>query len=211
MFSNYSKTQILNTMFKGAIYVQPAHLYVGLSTTDPLADFSGLTEVAGNAYARQQCDAWTVAQPNVSNTNVINFPQATGNWGTPRFFFVSDALAAGNYIARGPIVYPNTLVPFGSDEVADAIYAPGNTFVNGDKVIFYGNSLPANLSGNTTYYVVNSNDTGDSFQVSLTSGGAVVAGIGAGHGMVGKDFSQPVIFNNTVSFAAGQLIGTIEG
>src|SRR5690242_13417426 len=103
MFSNYSKTQILNTMFKNAIYTQPAHLYVVLITTDPLADFSGLTEVAGNAYARVQCDAWTVAQPNVSNTNQVNFPQATGPWGTPRFWFVADASTLGNYICRGPL------------------------------------------------------------------------------------------------------------
>lgn len=213
MLCNYAKQQALNTLFKGVVYSQPLHLYVGLSTTDLLADASGLTEVTGTNYARVICDAWTVtATGQVSNTNPVSFAQAGATpWGTPIQFFVADALTLGNIIARGPIVYPNTQVVFGSDDAADGIYAPGHTFNNGDQVRFYGFALPTNISGNTSYFVINKNVTGDFFQISLTAGGAAVTGIGDGHGLVGKDFAQAVVLNNTLSFAAGQLVGQIEG
>lgn len=214
MFINATKQAILNHFFKGTAYVQPAHLYVGLSTTDLLADGSGITEVTGTSYARVQTDLWTISAPNqVANTNAVTFPQAGGSWGTPIQFFVADALTLGNYLARGPIVYPNTLVPFVYDhQTANVFYVPSLGFTNGQNVRFYAQSLPSNVSGNTSYFVISASTANDSFQISLTNGGAAVAaGAADGHGFVGQDFSQPVVLNNTVSFAAGQLVGLIEG
>lgn len=212
MFIDYAKEAILNHFFKGTVYTQPTNLYVGLSTTDLLHDGSGLTEVTGNAYVRVQNNSWTVTNPNqISNTNAVTFPQATGSWGTPIQAFVADASTAGNLIARCPIVYPNTLVPFIADHTANVIYVPSVGFSNGQNVRFYAQNLPSPISGNTSYFVISVNTTNDSFQLSLTSGGAAITLTADGHGFVGQDFSQPVVLNNTVSFAAGQMIGIIEG
>lgn len=212
MFINFAKTAILNHFFKGTIYTQPAHLYVGLSTTDLLADGSGVTEVTGINYARVQTDLWTISGGNqVTNTNAVTFAQAGGSWSTPIQWFLNDALTAGNYLCRGPIVYPSTLVPFIADHTNNVVYVPSVGFTNGQNVRFYAQSLPSGISGNTSYFVISVSTTNDSFQISLTSGGAAVTITADGHGFVGQDFSQAVVLNNTVSFAAGQLIGLIEG
>lgn len=212
MFIDAAKQSILNHFFKGTAYVQPTHLYVGLSTTDLKADGSGITEVSGFAYARVLHDTWTISAPNqVVNSGAITFPQATGSWGTPVQFFVADASTAGNLLARGPIVYPNTLVPFIADHTANLIYVPSIGFTNGQNLRFYGQSLPTPISGNTSYFVISANTTNDSMQISLTSGGAAVTITADGHGFVGQDFAQAVVLNNTVSFADSQIIGIIEG
>lgn len=212
MFLDFTKMAALNHFFKGTVYTQPTHIYVGLSTTDLLHDGSGLTEVTGTGYARVICDAWTITSPNqVSNTGAITFAQAGGSWGTPIQWFGADALTGGNLLFRGPIVYPSTLVPFIADHTANVIYVPSIGFTNGQNVRFYAQTLPSPISGNTSYFVISANATNDSFQISLTSGGAAVTLTADGHGFVGQDFSQPVVLNNTVSFAAGQIIGLIEG
>lgn len=212
MFIQYAKLAILNHFFKGTVYTQPAHLYVGLSTTDLLQDGSGVTEVTGTSYARVQTDSWTVTSPNqISNTGAVTFPQAGGSWGTPIQWFLNDASTAGNYLCRGPIVYPSTLVPFIADHTANVIYVPSIGFTNGQNVRFYAQTLPSPISGNTSYFVISVNTTNDSFQISLTSGGAAVTITADGHGFVGQDFAQAVVLNNTVSFAAGALLGYIEG
>lgn len=212
MFIQYAKLAILNHFFKGTVYTQPAHLYVGLSTTDLLADGSGVTEVTGTSYARVQTDSWTVTSPNqISNTGPVTFQQAGGSWGTPIQWFLNDASTAGNYLCRGPIVYPSTLVPFIADHTANVIYVPSIGFTNGQNVRFYAQALPSPISGNTSYFVISVSTTNDSFQISLTSGGAAVTITADGHGFVGQDFAQAVVLNNTVSFAAGALLGYIEG
>lgn len=212
MFIDFCKQAILNHFFKGTVYTQPTNLYVGLSTTDLLADGSGITEVTGTGYARVINNSWTITAPNqVSNTGAVTFAQAGGAWGTPIQWFMADALTLGNKLCRGPIVYPNTLVPCVVDHTANVIYVQSIGFTNGQNVRFYAQSLPAGISGNTSYFVISVNTTNDSFQISLTSGGVAVTITADGHGFVGQDFSQPVVLNNTVSFAAGQLIGIIEG
>lgn len=180
-----------------------------MSTTDLLHDGSGLTEVSGSAYARVICDGWTISGNQVSNTAAITFAQATGSWGTPIQWFAADASTAGNLLARGPIVYPNTLVPFVADATNDTLYVPNLGFTNGQNVRIYAQTVPSGLSGNTSYFVISA--TADSFQVSLTSGGAAVNITADGHGFVGQDFAQAVVLNNTVSFAAGQIVGVLEG
>lgn len=214
MFIDFAKQAILNHFFKGTVYTQPTHLYVGLSTTDLLADGSGITEVTGTGYARVVTDAWTVTAPNqISNTGAVTFAQAGGSWGTPIQWFLADALTTGNKLCRGPIVYPSTLVPFVSDHTANVIYVPSIGFTNGQNVRFYGQGITATTvpNGNTSYFVISVNTTNDSFQISLTSGGVAVTLVADLHGFVGQDFSQPVVLNNTVSFAAGALLGFIEG
>lgn len=211
MFIDYAKTAILNHFFKGSVYTQPTHIYVGLSTTDLLHDGSGLTEVStsGTSYTRVIADSWTISGNQVSNAAAITFAQASGPWGTPIQWFASDAATAGNLLARGPIIYPSTLVPFVAQASNNDLYVPSNPFSNGQNVRFYGQTLPTGVSGNTSYFVISV--SADTFQISLTSGGAAVDITADGHGFVGQDFSQPVVLNNTVSFAIGQLVGIMEG
>lgn len=77
-------------------------IYIGLSSTAPNADGSGITEPSGNGYARvligasNQSLTQKFGEPvdGVITNNVdIYFPESTGSWGDPltHFFFASSA------------------------------------------------------------------------------------------------------------------------
>jgi len=95
--------------FKGTADTQPTHIYVGLSTTDPLQDGSGITEPSTGGYARVICDSWTVsgsitnqnsvadaAGVNAQNTSEIDFGTPSADWGTIAYAFTADASTSGN-------------------------------------------------------------------------------------------------------------------
>jgi hypothetical protein len=78
-----------------------ATAYIGLMTTAPAADGSGVVEPVGNAYARvavtNNLTQWPAAVARVkTHANDIVFPQATGTWGTITHVGVFDALSGGN-------------------------------------------------------------------------------------------------------------------
>ena len=59
-----------------------------------------------------------------------------------------------------------------ADNTTDFITLSGNTLVNGDTVVFGATTIPTGLATGTVYYVVN--QSGNTFQVSTTSGGSAV-------------------------------------
>lgn len=101
-FSNYLENALINGTLRATTYTAPTTVYVGLFTTDPTDAGSG-TEVSGNAYARR---AATFAAPSngAASTNAdVQFPQATGNWGTITHFAIFDALTTGNMLFHGAL------------------------------------------------------------------------------------------------------------
>jgi hypothetical protein len=85
----------------------------------------------------------------------------------------------------------------------DIVEAVAHGLSNGDNVVLEagGGALPAALSANTVYYVVNKSD--DYFQLSLTSGGAVVTFADDGGACFFYDVTaQTVATTNWVSMAA---------
>jgi hypothetical protein len=73
-FSDYWENKILDHIFGKGNYTPPT-IYVGLSTTDPTDDGSGLTEPSGNGYTRVQTFAsdWNAA----SNSTLDNSSDIT--------------------------------------------------------------------------------------------------------------------------------------
>jgi hypothetical protein len=107
-FSNYLELEILDQIFGGLDYAEPATLYIALSTADPTEDGSGLAEPAGGSYARKgetnDKTTWSVAAAGaLSNAIAITFVQATGDWGTITHFAVMDSLAGGNMLGYGAL------------------------------------------------------------------------------------------------------------
>lgn len=106
--SNYLENALINATLRNTAYTSPTTVYVGLFTTDPLDDGSG-TEVSGGSYARQSA---TFAAPSngAASTNAdIQFPQATGNWGTVTHFAIFDALTSGNMLYHGALTASKTI------------------------------------------------------------------------------------------------------
>ena len=110
-FSDYWENKILDHIFGKNNYTPPT-IYVGLSTTDPLDNASGLAEPAGNAYARVETFAsdWNAASgSSLDNASDIVFPKATGGWGTITHFALFDAATGGNMLAHGPLSQPKAI------------------------------------------------------------------------------------------------------
>ena len=93
-FSNFLETEVLDHVFGGNAYTAPATHYLALFTGAP-GEAGGGTEVSGNAYARQSV-AFTVSGNLATNTAAVEFPTATGSYGTVTHVGVFDALTSGN-------------------------------------------------------------------------------------------------------------------
>lgn len=104
-FGNYLETEILDHIFGKGAYTPPT-IHVALSTADPTDDASGLAEPSGNGYARVETEAadWNAASGGaLDNANAIEFPAATGSWGTITHFALYDAATLGNLLAHGAL------------------------------------------------------------------------------------------------------------
>lgn len=101
--------------FTGVAAYSPATRYVGLSTTAPNDDGTGVTEPSGNGYARVLADGKfaAAAAKSASNNAKISFPQSTGAWasGAPLAYAVFyDAITGGNMLRRtSAIATPRTV------------------------------------------------------------------------------------------------------
>lgn len=103
------KNKLLDAYLGGVSYTGPATVYFGLSTTTPASDGTGVTEPSGNGYARVSMTNNTTNFPSASgaskaNGAPVNFPQATGSWGTVTYLVIYDQLTAGTlqeYVSLG--------------------------------------------------------------------------------------------------------------
>lgn len=104
-FSDHWENEILDHIFGKGSYTPPT-IYVGLSTADPGDDGTGLSEPSGNGYARVQTAAsdWNSASGgSLDNAEVIEFSEATGDWGTVTHFALFDTASGGNLLAHGSL------------------------------------------------------------------------------------------------------------
>ncbi|NLU42217.1 MAG: hypothetical protein GXX08_08435 [Firmicutes bacterium] len=101
--SNAMKAAVLNALYGKAQLEVPNTLYIGLSVTTPNPDGSNFIEPDGNGYARvavpNTSEYWaiaTAANPTVTaNAKQIEFPEATGDWGTVTHWGIFDAESEG--------------------------------------------------------------------------------------------------------------------
>jgi hypothetical protein len=128
-FSTTKKNEVLNKLFGAADFTPPANYYLGLSTTQPADDGSGITEPSGGSYARvtiPNTDAyWNGASGGeTSNEQDAEFAVATGAWGTVGWWVLMSLASGGVMHHWGVIQTPRVI-------------ASGDTlrFLAGDLVI----------------------------------------------------------------------------
>lgn len=105
-FGNYLETALLDHVFGGTTYTQPANIYVSLHTADPDEDGSG-AEVTGGSYVRKAA-TFAAASAGSKSTNATltwtSMPAATvthiGLW---------DASTAGNFLGGGALAASKTV------------------------------------------------------------------------------------------------------
>jgi hypothetical protein len=106
--SDFLENALINATLRNTTYTSPADVYVGLFTTDPTDDGSG-TEVSGGSYARTIATFATPSNGASSTDADVQFPQATGNWGTVTHFGIFDALTTGNLLYHGALTSSKTI------------------------------------------------------------------------------------------------------
>jgi hypothetical protein len=98
--TNFAEDLVLDWLFTTNSATRPTSWYVGLFTVAP-GEGGGGTEVAGNSYARTAA-TFTVsgtAPTTASNSSAVEFPEASGSWGTIVAAGIFDASTSGNLIA----------------------------------------------------------------------------------------------------------------
>ena len=95
--SNYLENALINATLRNTSYTSPATVYVALYTTDPTDADTG-TEVSGNGYARQSVTFGAPSNGVSTNSGAVEFPQATGSWGTVAYIGLRDASSGGNLL-----------------------------------------------------------------------------------------------------------------
>lgn len=115
-YSNYLEAKILDHLFGLASWTAPSELWIGLSTADPGEDGSTLAEPTGNNYSRVRYDPgntnWLRTGSVVDNKGVIEFPQASGSWGTITHVCIFDG-ENGNLLTSFALTTPKSV---GSDD-----------------------------------------------------------------------------------------------
>ena len=106
--SNYLENALINATLRNTSFTSPSVVYLGLYTTDPTDADTG-TEVSGNGYARQAITFGAPSNGVSTNSAVIEFPQATGSWGTVTHIGIKDALTAGNLLYHTPLDASKTI------------------------------------------------------------------------------------------------------
>ena len=107
-FSNFLETEILDHVFAGAAYTAPGTKYLALFTAVADGETGSVTEVSGGGYARQSV-AFTTSGNTTSNNAAVEFPTATGNYGTVTHVGVYDASTSGNLMAYAALSSNKTI------------------------------------------------------------------------------------------------------
>lgn len=95
--SNYLENALINATLRNTSYTSPATVYMGLYTSDPTDANTG-TEVSGGSYTRTAVTMGAPSNGVSTNTAAIEFPQASGSWGTVGWIGILDATSSGNLL-----------------------------------------------------------------------------------------------------------------
>jgi hypothetical protein len=100
--SNYLENELYDHVCRGASFTAPSNIYVSLHTADPTESGSG-TEVSGGSYARTAVTMGAPTNGSGTNSADVQFPQATGDWGSVSHIGIWDATSAGNMLFYTPL------------------------------------------------------------------------------------------------------------
>ena len=106
--SNYLENALINATLRNTSYTSPTTVYVGLYTSDPTDANSG-TEVSGGSYARTSVTFGAPSNGVTTNSGAVEFPQATGSWGTVGWIGLLDASTSGNLLYHTPLDVSKTI------------------------------------------------------------------------------------------------------
>lgn len=96
-FSHYLANSIINATTRGVPYTPPVQVWVGLYTTDPGKDDTGL-EVEASTYAREELKMKQPVDGISTNSNLMQWNTATTTWGRVTHVAIHDSPTGGNLL-----------------------------------------------------------------------------------------------------------------
>jgi hypothetical protein len=106
--SNWLENALINATLRNTTYTSPATVYIGLYTSDPTDANTG-TEVSGGSYTRTAVTMGAPSNGVSTNTAAVEFPQASGSWGTVGWIGILDATSSGNLLYHTPLDTSKTI------------------------------------------------------------------------------------------------------
>jgi len=177
--------------------------FLSLHTGDPST--TGALEVTGGApaYARKAVTWGAAAGGQRLNSNLITFDVPGLAGGFIYWIGMFSLVTAGVYYGASP---PGGQTPKVGTFIAstDFITSPGHALVNGDQVVVFdveGGGVPTGFTEGTTYLVVGM--TGNTFQLSLTNGGAAVNGTADGYLWYQKSIPETFVGQGQLAIPIG--------
>jgi hypothetical protein len=210
-FNNTAKDEALKSGTGGGVSGAISHIGVFAASAEPGTGTNSTgTEAVGGSppYARQTVTWGSVAGTGLlTNSNALTFDVPAGTYGYLSYHNASTG-NTGNYRGYGPL--NGTVKGFGTVDTADvtanAITSNGHGLVNTDRVTVYNvfaESIPTGLTEGTLYFVVGA--ATDTFQVSLTSGGAAIDITAVGELFWQKAIPEVFASQGQITVAAGQI------
>ena len=210
-FNDAAKNAMLDALDESATQIT----HIGLHTlTDPgTGTNANAGEATGGspAYARLAVTWGAAASGQKTNTSTHAFDVPPGTYAFITYYNHLTA-NSGNYRGYVPFGGASPLKGFFSVDTTltnDALFSVGHGMSNGERVMLFNvfaESLPTGLSEGTIYFVVGA--ATNSFQVSLTQGGAAVdiTAVGGGEGFWQRVVPEVFASQGQVTVAAGQLV-----
>lgn len=106
--SNFLTHKLFDHVLRAQTYTPPSSIYVALYTSNPGDDDSG-TEVSGDGYERVTATFSAASGRKTSNSADVEFPEATGSWGTITHIGLRTASTAGDLLYYGALTSPVTI------------------------------------------------------------------------------------------------------
>jgi len=207
--TNFVKNAIFNHVYRNTPYTQPATVHLAAYSVKPALDGTGGTELTGGSAPGYARVAVTFAAPSAGagdNSAQIDLPanSSGSNWPEIVAWGICDASSGGNILNTDFFIAPNTRTPFTAVASTEIFTAPGHSFANGDKVVLKAASgLPSGVTADTIYYVISV--SGNTFQLSLTNGGAAINITTDGDGEIMKVVTHVVPAAGNLKINAGDL------
>lgn len=210
-FNDLGKNSSLKSGTGGGVANIITHVGVHTLTDPGTGTNANAGEATGGspAYARQAVTFGTASGGQVSNTGALTFDVPSGTYGFLTFWNTGGTGNTNNFLGYAPI--NGVTKGFGTVDAAgvtaDAIQSAAHGLADGDRVMVYNvfaESLPAGLTEGVIYFVVSS--TTDTFEVSLTSGGASVNITGSGELYWQKVIPETFGSQGQITVAVGALV-----
>ena len=106
-FTDYLENKLVAHTFSNTAFTSPSSVFVALYTVAPTDSTTG-TEGSGGGYARQSA-SFTTTGNAATNASAIEYPTATGNYGTVVAVAILDASSSGNMLAYATLSASKTI------------------------------------------------------------------------------------------------------